>query len=89
MTACTRPMTAARRKRLAGLLVKGVVFVLLFVVPAAATGVAFAASASPTPTEDEPLVNWTWLAVGLGGVIIMILIMFFLTRVFRRRQEDE
>jgi peptide/nickel transport system substrate-binding protein len=39
--------------------------------------------------EDEPLVNWTWLAVGLGGVVIMLVIMFFLTRHYRHRQEEE
>ena len=51
---------------------------------------AVAASASPTPAADEPLVNWAWLAIGLGGVLILIVIMFVLTRVFRnaRREED-
>jgi len=39
--------------------------------------------------EDVPLVNWTWLAVGLGGVLIMVVVMFILTRFFRRRQEEE
>jgi hypothetical protein len=39
--------------------------------------------------EDEPFVNWTWLAVGMGGVVVMIVVMFLLTRVFRRRQEEE
>ena len=46
-------------------------------------------SSSPAPV-DQPLVNWTWLAVGLGGVAIMLVVMFLLTRVFgSRRREDE
>ena len=32
--------------------------------------------------EDEPMVNWKWLAVGLGGVLVLIVVMFLLTRVF-------
>jgi peptide/nickel transport system substrate-binding protein len=45
--------------------------------------------AAEEAAEDVPLVNWTWLAVGLGGVLIMVVIMFILTRFFRRRQEEE
>ena len=45
--------------------------------------------AAATATKDEPLVNWRWLAVGMGGVVVMIVIMFLLTRVFRNRREEE
>jgi hypothetical protein len=45
--------------------------------------------AAAAATEDEPLVNWKWLAVGMGGVVVMIVIMFLLTRVFRSRREEE
>ena len=64
------------------------VFVPLLLL-AATAAVAHAASSSPTPAGDEPTVNWTWLAVGLGGVIVMLVIMLLLTRVFRRRQDQE
>ena len=37
--------------------------------------------------EDEPLVNWKWLGIGMGGVVILIVVMFFLSRMFRGRQE--
>ena len=36
-------------------------------------------------SEDKPFVNWKWLGIGLGGVLIMLVIMFVLTRVFRSR----
>jgi hypothetical protein len=46
---------------------------------------AASASASPTPVK-KPLVNWGWLAFGLGGVILLLLVMLLLTRVFASRQ---
>lgn len=48
------------------------------VVPAAATIAA----------EKKPAVNWTWLAIGLGGVALLLVIMLFLTFVFRRSRRD-
>ena len=46
--------------------------------------------AAAATAEDEPIVNWKWLAVGMGGVVVMIVVMFVLTRVFgsRRREEE-
>ena len=38
----------------------------------------------PTAAEDKPLVNWKWLGVGLGGVLIMLVVMFLLTRADRK-----
>ena len=71
-----------------------VVLLALFapLVLTAAVGVARAVAsspASPEPAGNEPLVNWTWLAVGLGGVVIMLVIMFLLTRVFGNRRREE
>ena len=39
--------------------------------------------------KDEPLVNWKWLGIGMGGVVILIVVMYFLSRMFRGRQEEE
>ena len=39
--------------------------------------------------EDKPFVNWTWLAVGLGGMLVLLAIMFVLTRVFGRARREE
>ena len=39
--------------------------------------------------EDKPLVNWKWLGVGLGGVLILVVIMFVLTRVFGKARREE
>ena len=50
-----------------------------FVEPKVATAAA----------EKKPTVNWTWLAVGLGGSIVLVVIMFLLTRVFGRRRREE
>jgi peptide/nickel transport system substrate-binding protein len=46
-------------------------------------------TASPA-AKKQPTVNWTWLAVGLGGVVALLVVMFLLTRVFgsRRREEE-
>ena len=40
-------------------------------------------------TEDKPFVNWTWLAVGLGGMLALLAVMFVLTRFFGKRREEE
>jgi hypothetical protein len=40
-------------------------------------------------TEDEPIVNWTWLALGMGGVVILIVVMFLLTRFFGNQRREE
>lgn len=49
-----------------------------------------AASASPSPTAaDQPLVNWTWLGLGLGGMLFMLVIMFALTRYFAAKQRRQ
>ena len=37
----------------------------------------------------KPFVNWTWLAVGLGGVLIMLGVMFWLSRHIKPRQEED
>ncbi len=42
-----------------------------------------------TATEKKPLVNWTWLAVGIGGALILLGVMFFLSRHIRPRQEED
>ena len=39
--------------------------------------------------EKKPLVNWKWLGVGLGGVVILVVIMFVLTRVFGKARREE
>ena len=46
--------------------------------------------AAAATAEDEPIVNWKWLAVGMGGVVILIVVMFVLSRFFgsRRREEE-
>jgi hypothetical protein len=63
--------------------------ILASFVYSAAAEVAMAASNAPSPsptaTADKPLVNWTWLATGLGGVIILLAVMFFLSRMFNSR----
>ncbi len=79
------------RSRPAGLSVKtSLVSVLLLVLAAAlcAPGVAAASSPSPTPA-DKPFVNWTWLAVGLGGMLVLLVVMFVLTRFFGKQREKE
>jgi hypothetical protein len=78
------------RTRPAGLLVTASM-VLVWIVLLAAAGVAGAASstASPAPAEKAPLVNWGWLAMGLGGMLVLLAIMFVLTRMFGRRREDQ
>ncbi len=49
-----------------------------------------APKAAATAPEKKPLVNWGWLAAGLGGMIVLLVVMFLLTRVFggRRREEE-
>jgi hypothetical protein len=84
MTARTRP---------ASLLIKTAMILLVPLVVAAVVGTAQAtASSSPAPAEkvEQPLVNWGWLAAGLGGMVVLLVVMFLLTRVFggRRREEE-
>ena len=45
--------------------------------------------AAATATEKKPLVNWGWLAAGLGGMIVLLAIMYFLSRHIRPRQEED
>jgi peptide/nickel transport system substrate-binding protein len=40
-------------------------------------------------TEDQPLVNWRWLGIGLGGVVILLVIMFVLTRTMGKGRKEE
>jgi uncharacterized membrane protein len=57
--------------------------------PLAAHAAPALATVSPSQTPapaDEPFVNWTWLGLGLGGMIVMLVIMVFLTRIFAARQ---
>lgn len=42
-----------------------------------------------TAAEDKPFVNWTWLAVGLGGALILLGGMWLMTRLFSRKKEEE
>jgi hypothetical protein len=76
------------RTRLAGLLVTASMVVAGLVLLAAAGGAA-AATSSPAPAEKAPLVNWTWLGFGLGGVVILLVVMLLLTRVFGGRSREE
>jgi len=39
--------------------------------------------------EDEPAVNWGWLAAGLGGALVLLALMFVLTRFFGRARREE
>ncbi len=81
-------MTA--RFRPAGLLVKASIVLALLLLMSVVVDVAHASTSSSPAPVDQPLVNWTWLAVGLGGVAVMLVVMFLLTRVFgSRRREDE
>jgi peptide/nickel transport system substrate-binding protein len=45
--------------------------------------------AAAATTAKKPLVNWTWLAVGLGGALIMLGVMFWLSRHIKPRQEED
>ena len=45
--------------------------------------------AAATAEEDEPVVNWTWLAAGLGGAALLVVIMYVLTRFFGNRRNEE
>jgi hypothetical protein len=70
-------------------LVAGATALALLVLSAAAevaTAASVVPSASPTAAADKPFVNWTWLGIGLGGVLLLIVIMFVLTRVFNGRR---
>ena len=79
----------ARTGRTRLLATTGMVLILQLVLAAAAS-VAWAAavspSASPSAPAHQPAVNWTWLAVGLGGSLILVVVMFLLTRVFAKRR---
>ena len=79
----------ARTGRTRLLVTTGMVLILQFVLATAAS-VACAAAASPAASPSapahQPTVNWAWLAVGLGGSIILVVTMFLLTRVFGKRR---
>ncbi len=45
--------------------------------------------AAAATTAKKPLVNWGWLAAGLGGVLIMLGVMFWLSRHIKPRQEED
>ena len=49
----------------------------------------FVAPKVAAAAEKKPLVNWKWLGIGLGGVIILVLIMFGLTRLFGKARREE
>jgi hypothetical protein len=79
----------ARTGRTRLLVTTGMVLILQLVLAAAASVACAAAvspSASPSAPAHQPTVNWTWLAVGLGGSLILVVAMFLLTRVFGKRQ---
>ncbi len=83
----------AARARLAGLLNKASLVLVLLTVLAAALCVPGLAAASSSPAaaaaEDAPFVNWTWLAVGLGGALLLLVGMWVMTRLFVRKKEEE
>ena len=79
----------ARTGRTRLLATTGMVLILQLVLAAAASVACAAAvspSASPSAPAHQPAVNWTWLAVGLGGSALLVGIMYLLTRVFGKRQ---
>ena len=39
--------------------------------------------------EDKPFVNWGWLALGLGGALLLLAGMWLMTRLFVRKKEEE
>ena len=45
--------------------------------------------AAEEATGDEPLVNWTWLCLGLGGAAIRLVVMYLFTRFFGGRRNEE
>ena len=45
--------------------------------------------AAAATTAKKPLVNWGWLAAGLGGALIMLGVMFWLSRHIKPRQEED
>jgi len=49
----------------------------------------FVAPKVAAAAEKKPLVNWKWLGVGLGGVIVLVVIMFALTRLFGKARREE
>ena len=80
----------ARTGRTRLLVTTGMVLTLQLVLATAAS-VACAAAASPAASPssaptNQPTVNWTWLAVGLGGSLILVIVMFLMTRVFAKRR---
>lgn len=81
----------ARTGRTRLLATTGMVLILQFVLATAAS-VACAAAASPAASPSapahQPTVNWAWLAVGLGGSIVLVVAMFLMTRVFGKRRPE-
>jgi hypothetical protein len=79
--------------RTRGLLTRLMATVAALVIPTlmlvAAPAAMAAASPSPSAAEDQPLVNWTWLGVGLGGALVLLVIMYVLTRFFGNRRGEE
>ncbi len=49
----------------------------------------FVAPKVAAAAEKKPLVNWKWLGIGLGGVILLVVIMFALTRMFGKARREE
>ena len=81
----------ARTGRTRLLVTAGMALVLQLVLAAAASVACAAAvspSASPSAPAHQPTVNWTWLAVGLGGSAVLVGIMYLLTRVFGKRRPE-
>jgi hypothetical protein len=81
--------THARRAGLSVILSSILALLVLLAVHCAPV---FAAAASPSPSAaavKKPFVNWSWLAVGLGGALILLGIMYYLSRHIRPRGEGD
>jgi len=44
-------------------------------------------TAGATPTK-KPLVNWSWIIVGFGGAIVLLVLWYLLQRYLVRRQSQ-
>lgn len=62
--------------------------VLLAVLTAGLVLAGTASASGPALTvAGEPLVNWKWLAVGLGGAALLVVLMWVLQRFFFQRRD--
>ena len=48
----------------------------------------FVEPVTATTTAKKPFVNWKWLGLGLGGVLILLGGMFFLSRRIKPRETE-